>query len=181
MAYNGIWQQNQVRGDNGRQGRMFPPPGRRKDWRQWTTGIARQPPVSVGRSESSAPSRQRPKSAPPSSRERGRLNMVLRLALSCWDRALARPYEERIAGAGQQNPIVCEWDKGTVPLSHPPAPFCGPGVAIGDSEESARVPQVPQVALSNTPAACSIPAYAPERARPAQLGSALAFRPCPRS
>ena len=34
MACNGIRQQNQARGDNGRQGRMFPPPGRRKDWRQ---------------------------------------------------------------------------------------------------------------------------------------------------
>ena len=107
--------------------------------------------------------------------------MVSRLALSCWDRALARPYEERAAGAKQQNPIVCEWDKGDCPFVPLLAPFCGPGVAIGDSEESARVPEVPQVALSNTPAACSIPAYAPERARPAQLGSALAFRPCPRS
>ena len=180
MAYNGIRQQNQVRGDNGRQGRMFPPPGRRKDWRQRATGIARQPPVSVGRSESSAPSRQRPKSASPSSRERGRLNMVSRLALSCWDRALARPYEERAAGAGQQNPIVCEWDKGIVPLSHSSLPFAA-GRRHRGFRRVSEGSRGAQVALSNTPAACSIPAYAPERARPAQLGSALAFRPCPRS
>ena len=143
MAYNGMRQQNQVRGDNGRQGRMFPPPGRRKDWRQRATGIARQPPVSVGRSESSAPSRQRPKSASPSSRERGRLNMVSRLALSCWDRALARPYEERTAGAGQQNPIVCEWDKGTVPLSHSSLPFAGRASPSGIPKSQRGFPRCP--------------------------------------
>ena len=143
MAYNGIRQQSQVRGDNDRQGRMFPPPSRRKDWRQRATGIARQPPVSVGRSESSAPSRQRPKSASPSSRERGRLNMVLRLALSCWDRALARPYEERTAGAGQQNPIVCERDKGTVPLSRSSLPFAGRASPSGIPKSQRGCPRLP--------------------------------------
>ena len=145
MAYNGIRQQSQVRGDNDRQGRMFPPPSRRKDWRQRATGIARQPPVSVGRSESSAPSRQRPKSASPSSRERGRPNMVSRLALSCWDRALARPYEERAAGAGQQNPIVCEWDKGTVPLSHSSLPFEGRASPSGIPKSQRGCPRCPRL------------------------------------
>ena len=99
----------------------------------------------VGRSESSAPSRQRPKSASPSSRERGRLNMVSRFALSCWDRALARPYEERIAGAGQQNPIVCEWDKGTVPLSHPPLPFAGRASPSGIPKSQRGYPRCPRL------------------------------------